>query len=55
MKNYKISLQSIVVKGDADDQETMADDIFEKVIAMAEAGTLGWEIDWDSEEDDEDN
>lgn len=54
MKYLKVNLGSIKIKGDPEDMETLGVDIHERVAAMAEAGTLDWEIDWDNEEDDED-
>jgi hypothetical protein len=54
MKYLKIILNPIKVKGDEDDQETLQQDIYEKLSAMIEAETLLWKIDDEEEDDDED-
>lgn len=53
MKYLKILIEPIRIKGDVDDEETLRQDLYERIQAMIEAETLSFSIDED-EEDDED-
>lgn len=53
MKYLTIDIQSIRIKGDVDDEETLKTDIYEKLLAMIESETLTFSINHDDEEDDE--
>jgi len=54
MKYLKILLSPIKVKGDLDDMDTLQQDLYEKISALIESEDLKWELDPDSEDDDED-
>jgi hypothetical protein len=53
MKYLKIDIQSIRIKGDLEDEETLQADVYEKLQAMIESETLTFTIDEDFEEDDD--
>lgn len=53
MKYLKILIDPIRIKGDPEDEETLKQDVIERVQAMCEAETLTFTID-EEDEDDED-
>ncbi len=53
MKYLKIDLQSIRIKGDLEDTDTLQADVYEKVQAMIESETLVFTVDEDFEEDED--
>lgn len=53
MKYLKVDIQSLRIKGDLEDEETLRIDVYEKLQAMIESETLTFTIDEDYEEDDE--
>ena len=53
MKYLKIVLDPIKIKGDEFDRETLQVDLYEKIISMCEAETLGWDIDLDETEEED--
>lgn len=55
MKKIWIKIDSFYVKGDEDDMETLSQDVIEKVMAMCEAETLKWDIDYDLMDNDEED
>ena len=54
MKHLKINLASFRIKGDADDMDTLKEDVYEKIQAMLESDALEFSIDDEESEDDED-
>lgn len=52
MKYLKINLGSIKIKGDPEDEDTLKEDVYERVQAMLESETLSFSIDEDDEEED---
>jgi hypothetical protein len=53
MKYLRILIDSIRIKGDIEDPETLQVDLYEKVQAMIEAETLTFSIDEEDEEDED--
>lgn len=54
MKYLKIFIDPIRIKGCADDEDTLKEDVYERLQAMLEAETITFYIDEDESEDDED-
>lgn len=52
MKYLKVIIDPIKIKGDLDDQETLQQDLYERVAAMIEAETLSFTVDEDEEDED---
>jgi hypothetical protein len=55
MKYLKILLGPVKVKGSEDDMETLQLDLYDKISAMIESETLKWEIDPETDEDEDES
>lgn len=53
MRYLKVDIQSLRVKGDTEDPDTLQEDIYEKLQAMIESETLTFTVDEDFEEDED--
>lgn len=55
MKHLKINIGSFRIKGDADDMDTLKEDVYEKIQAMLESDALEFSIDDENEDEDDES
>ena len=53
MKYLKINLDSIKLKGDVEDMETLQVDLYEKIQSQLDDESLSWSVDEDEEDEDD--
>lgn len=53
MRYLKIVIEPFRIKGDLEDEETLTQDVYERIAAMLESETLAYSIDEDNEDDEE--